>query len=274
MKRSAPLLFTTLLLSACVSSSDLQKLSNQISDVQDDVAALKREASSKDEVEKVNSRLAQQTTTILKSAADVTVKIDQMDEKLQNTQGSIEQSNYRIDKIVQQLTGVQRDVDELKMIRAAQQQATTGQPMADEVTVQAPPAPASPAGQDPLQTYQGAFRDYQRGNYDLAIAGFSDYLKSNPNTDLSDNALYWIGESLFSQKKYREAIEQFDSVITRFPKSAKVSGALLKKGLSYIETGQKAQGIVQLQYVVHEHSTTQEASLARQKLKSLGIDAQ
>ncbi len=48
--------------------------------------------------------------------------------------------------------------------------------------------------------------------------------------------------------------------------------SLLKKGYGYISLGEKAQGVVQLQYVVHEHPTSQEASLARQKLKALGIE--
>ena len=53
--------------------------------------------------------------------------------------------------------------------------------------------------------------------------------------------------------------------------SDKVPGALLKKGYAYIALGEKAQGIVQLQYVVHEHPSSQEASLARQKLQTLGV---
>jgi len=132
-------------------------------------------------------------------------------------------------------------------------------------------APTTPAG-DPMETYQAAYRDYQRGNYDLAIEGFREFLAANTSSDLADNASYWIGESLFSQKKYREAIEQFDSVVNRFPKSDKVPGALLKKGYAYINIGEKAHGVVQLQYVLHEHPKSQEAALARQKLKQLGIE--
>ncbi len=60
-----------------------------------------------------------------------------------------------------------------------------------------------------METYQAAYRDYQRGNFDLAIEGFRDFLATSPQSDLADNAAYWVGESLFSQKKYRDAIEQF-----------------------------------------------------------------
>jgi TolA-binding protein len=61
-------------------------------------------------------------------------------------------------------------------------------------------------------------------------------------------------------------------VVNKYPKSDKVPGSLLKKGYAYINLGERAQGIVQLQYVVHEHPGSQEASLARQRLRQLGVE--
>jgi tol-pal system protein YbgF len=178
--------------------------------------------------------------------------------------------------MAQQITQIQHDIDELKAAAAR----ASAQPAMTEVTVPgtanpAPmpaPPPATVPGEDPVQMYQSAYRDYQRSNFDLAIAGFKEFVAKNPNSDLADNAAYWIGESLYSQKKYREAIAQFDSVVTKYPKSDKVAGALLKKGYAYIALGEKSQGIVQLQYVVHEHPTSPEAAVARQRLKALGVD--
>ena len=271
-KLAASLLFACL--TACVTGSDVEKLQSQISDLQEQVAQLKRTASSKEEVQNVNARIAEQTQTLLKSNAALVAKVDQIDEKMNSTQGGIEQTNYRVDKLAQQVTQIQHDVDELKAAAAR----AAAQPAMTEVTVPGAanpaPNPAPVPGEDPVQMYQSAYRDYQRGNFDLAIAGFREFAAKNPNSDLADNAAYWIGESLYSQKKYREAIAQFDSVVTKYPKSDKVAGALLKKGYAYIALGEKSQGIVQLQYVVHEHPKSQEASLARQKLKQLGVDTQ
>ena len=269
--RFFPILGVVLLAVGCASTGDVQQLHSQVADLQEQVAQLKQTASNKSEVESINARIADQTQQLLKSNATLVAKVDQMDEKISNTQGAMEQTNYRVDKLVQQLTQAQQDLEQLKGAAARTGAATAApgtQPPLTEVAVAPPPAPA----EDPMQTYQAAYRDYQRGNFDLAIAGFRDFIARNPNSDLADNAAYWVGESLFSQKKYREAIEQFDSVVTTYPKSDKVPGALLKKGYAYISLGEKAQGIVQLQYVVHEHPNTQEASLARQRLKQLGIE--
>lgn len=259
---------------ACVTSSDVEKLQSQISDLQEQLAQVKRTASSKEEVNNVNRTIAEQTQTLLKSNATLVAKVDQIEDKIQNAQGATEQTNYRLDRMTQQLTQTQHDVDELKAGAARAAAAAVAPvpnpaPSSGEMTVQPSTAPS----EDPMQTYQAAYRDYQQGHYDLAVAGFRDFAAKNPNSELSGNAAYWIGESLYSQKKYREAIQQFDSVVTKYPRSDKVAGALLKKGYAYIALGEKSQGIVQLQYVVHEHPTSPEAALARQKLKSLGVDS-
>lgn len=264
--RVSAVLAAALAASGCASSSDFKQLQDQVAELQEELANVKSTTSSKEDVQGVSQRIAEQTETLLRSNATLVAKVSEIEERIQNTQGGIEQTNYRIDQISQQVTRQQSELESLKS--RPELPPATGAPSVSEVTV---PAPVSPTA-DPMETYNAAFRDYQRGNFDLAIEGFREFVAASANSDLADNAAYWIGESLFSQKKYREAIEQFDSVVTRFPRSDKVPGALLKKGYAYISLGERAQGVVQLQYVVHEHPQSQEASLARQRLKTLGID--
>ena len=271
----------TLLASGCISTSDFEAAQRQIGELQEELASIKRTASSKEEVQNVNVRIAEQTEQLLRSNATLVTKVSAIEERLQTTQGSVEEGTHRTDQLAQQLARAQRDLDDVKALIAQMQTAPpvpatpadattpgTTAPSSSQVTV--PASPVSSA--DPMDTYQAAYRDYQRGNYDLSIEGFRDFLSTNKVADLADNAEYWIGESLFSQKKYREAIEQFDTVVTKYPRSDKVPGALLKKGYAYINIGERAQGIVQLQYVLHEHPRSQEAGLARQKLRALGIE--
>ena len=271
-----------LVASGCISTEDFEASKRQIAELQDELASIKRTASSKEEVQNVNVRIAEQTEQLLRSNATLVAKVDQIEERLQTTQGSSEQSSYRVDQLAQQLAKAQRDLDDIRqLIAALQQPAASALPPDSDAAASAASGtapssstltvPAGPSG-DPNQIYQAAYRDYQKGNFDLAIEGFRDFLSVNRIGDLADNAEYWIGESLFSQKKYKEAIEQFDVVVSKYPRSDKVPGALLKKGYAYISIGERAQGVVQLQYVVHEHPKSQEAALARQRLKQLGIE--
>lgn len=281
MKTLRLLILTAASLAAvsCVSTSDFQRAQDQIAELQEELANVKRTSAGKEEVQGVNVRIAEQTETLLRSNATLVAKVAELEDRMQNTQGSTEQTNYRLDQLAQQLTQAQRDMENVRALIAQLQQVQTQMPAttpaaggtapsSSEVTVPARPA----ASGNPMETYQAAYRDYQRGNYDLAIEGFREFLDGNARSELSDNAAYWIGESLFSQKKYREAIQQFDAVVNNYPRSEKVPGALLKKGYAYISVGERAQGVVQLQYVLHEHPKSQEAALARQRLKQLGIE--
>lgn len=272
-----------LLLTGCATSSDVQNLQSQIKELQDQLAQAKRTTAGKEEVQGINQRIADQTQQLLKSNATLVAKVDQIEDKMNNTQGSIEQTNFRLDRMAQQLTQAQRDIDDLKA--AAARAAAAPQPT--------PPAPATPGAmpatvpapqpavtevnvpatsENPMEVYQAAYRDYQRGNFDLALAGFRDFLKNYPNSELSSNAEYWIGESLYSQKKYSEAIEQFNGVVNKYPKSDKAPGALLKKGYAYLALNDRPRAIVQFQYVVHEYPSSRESALAKDRLKQLGID--
>lgn len=282
MKTLRLLILTAASLAAvsCVSTSDFQRAQDQIAELQEELANVKRTSAGKEEVQGVNMRIAEQTETLLRSNATLVAKVAELEDRMQNTQGSTEQTTYRLDQLAQQLTQAQREMQDVRALIAQLQQVqtqmpattpggtATNAPSSSEVTV--PSGPASSG--NPMETYQSAYRDYQRGNFDLAIEGFRDFLDGNARSELSDNAAYWIGESLFSQKKYREAIQQFDAVVNNYPRSEKVPGALLKKGYAYINVGERAQGVVQLQYVLHEHPKSQEAALARQRLKQLGIE--
>jgi TolA-binding protein len=81
-----------------------------------------------------------------------------------------------------------------------------------------------------------------------------------------------MGESQFAQKKHREAITEFDRLLRDYPKSDKAAASLLKKGYALLELQQRPEGVVQLQYVVHEYPSSEEARLARARLKSLGVE--
>src|SRR3954467_15125625 len=141
--RNAVLAAAALSSVACVSTSDGEKLQSQISDLQDQLAQVKRTASSKEEVNNVNRTIAEQTQTLLKSNATLVAKVDQIEDKIQNAQGATEQTNYRLDRMTQQLTQTQHDVDDLKaaVARAAAAPANPGPaPSGSELTVQ-PPTP-------------------------------------------------------------------------------------------------------------------------------------
>jgi tol-pal system protein YbgF len=101
------------------------------------------------------------------------------------------------------------------------------------------------------------------------MEGFASYLSSFPKGTLAPNAQYWLGECYFSQRKFDQAIDEFDKVIKNYPKNARVPSALLKKAYSYLELKDESQAHQILELVVKRYPQSREATLAKDKLKLL-----
>ena len=246
-------------LAGCVSSTDIDSLRAQIVELQRQIQVLQAQGSSKQEVAELQSTIQQQTDRLLKAEADMRLDLGELSGQLGQLQGQLEDTNYRLSQLSQQIAAASQD---LKVVRSATAPSD-------------PAAPTTPgaATTDPETLYQTAYSDYLRGAYDLALLGFRQYLDAYPETDLTDNAVYWIGECYYRQQRYSGAIAEYDRVLERWPRSDKTASALLKKGYAQIELGDRASGTAQLERVIRTFPNSDEANLARQRLQNLGVDS-
>jgi tol-pal system protein YbgF len=132
------------------------------------------------------------------------------------------------------------------------------------------PSPVVPIPtMSPQEAYSVAYNDYLKGNYEMAIESFKLYRQQFPDSPLADNALYWIGECRYSQRKFEEAIDAFDELIVAYPQGDKASAAHLKKGLSFIELGRKPEALAALKILVAKYPLEEEARIAQDKIREL-----
>jgi len=132
-----------------------------------------------------------------------------------------------------------------------------------------PQPPSQAPTMSPQEAYSVAYNDYLKGNYDLAVESFKLYRQQFPDSPLADNALYWIGECRYSQRKFEEAIDAFDELILAYPQGDKAAAAYLKKGLSFIELGRKPEALAALKLLVAKYPLEEEARIAQDKIREL-----
>src|SRR5262249_47753927 len=133
------------------------------------------------------------------------------------------------------------------------------------------PAPgAAAAAPAPRELYSQAYADFARGNYDLAIQGFTEYIKNYPGTDFTDNAQYWIGECLYGKKQYNEAIEAWNTLFRDYPSSDKLPDARVKKGMALERLGRRSQALVEYRFVIDRFPNSPAARIARERLNPWG----
>jgi tol-pal system protein YbgF len=117
--------------------------------------------------------------------------------------------------------------------------------------------------------YDTAYLDMVRGNYDLAMQGFREFLQTGSENELKDNAQYWIGECFYAERNHDEAIAAFQRVVDEYPRGNKVPAALFKIGKCYYELNDPEEASRYFQSVIGGYPHSEESKLAREYLSDL-----
>ena len=95
--------------------------------------------------------------------------------------------------------------------------------------------------------YDAAMNLMSRAQYAEASAAFRAYADNNPDdTELTPQAIYWVGNMAFAQRDYPTAQRSFAEVIKKYPKSPRAGDAMLKLAQSFMGLGQKSEGCTTL----------------------------
>jgi len=96
-----------------------------------------------------------------------------------------------------------------------------------------------------------------------------EFIDNHPDHPLAVNAAYWIGEAFYGEKKYENAILQFQDIIEGHPDHNKVPDALLKQGLAFQAMDDRDNARVILEKVVEDHPDSNAAAKAEKILADL-----
>lgn len=102
------------------------------------------------------------------------------------------------------------------------------------------PGKAASAGNDPLEQYNYAMGLLTEANYPAAEQAMRSFVQRFPKDRLAGNAQYWLGETFYVRKLYRNAATAFAQGYERYPKSPKAPDDLLKLGMSLAALNEKA----------------------------------
>ena len=100
------------------------------------------------------------------------------------------------------------------------------------------PGTANPSftpANNPQEAFEFSKIYIQTGEYDLAEAGFRQFIETYPDNALVPEARYWIGESQLQRQQYRQAAESFLTIYEMDAQGALVPDSLFKLGLALRE---------------------------------------
>ncbi len=145
-----------------------------------------------------------------------------------------------------------------------------GEPDDDEEASSTPvmPPPAEAALTE-AQAYAAAKQAYDEGEWDAAFESFEAFIERFPQSDLADNARFWIGEIYYNQGLFKQAVIEYQAVIETYPDGNKVPAAYLKQGISFHSLGENENARLAMQELLRQYPEANEARIARQYMSRL-----
>jgi len=87
------------------------------------------------------------------------------------------------------------------------------------------------------EAYDQAFNLLKQSKYQDAIEQFQQLADTWPNSQLADDAYYWMSEARYVNREFESALGGFRTIVTRYPDSQRVPEALLKIGYIQYDIG-------------------------------------
>jgi tol-pal system protein YbgF len=99
--------------------------------------------------------------------------------------------------------------------------------------------PSMSSGGSAKELYETAYGYLLQQDYGAAEVSFEEFLQRYPSDRLAADAQYWLGETLYVQRRYKPAAQAFLKVMQSHQGSAKVPNSLLKLAMTLEQLGQK-----------------------------------
>jgi len=202
------------------------------------------------------------------SLIDLTVQMDELQRQTADLQGRTESLEYNSNGTASRQRDLYVDLDDRiqNLERILLATSAAGAPGSRNA---APGQLPVPGGTD-RENYEAAFELLKQQQYEAAAVAFQQFLASFPNSQLADNAQYWLAEAYYVTDRFEDALHQFQVVIGDYPRSRKIPDALLKIGYSNYELGRWDGARSALELVRDNHADSTAARLANQRLKRMG----
>ncbi len=117
--------------------------------------------------------------------------------------------------------------------------------------------------QNESNDYEMALGYFKDGKYKLSQDAFANFTLNYPNSSLAPNAQYWLGNSLYAQHNFGQALEAYKKTFEKWPDNPKASDALLGFANCQSELGNKTAARRSYEELISKYSSSMAAERAR-----------
>jgi len=253
MKR---LLLVALLCTACVTTAqegeqmrqDIAALRTDLKKEIDTASADRQKLSNEQQQRSraLQEALDQLSRAARKSGADLAVDLEKAQNDLAQIRGMLEVSQHRLDQMDQANAERDRRIDENARFVANRQKELEH--------------PSDKAG-----LYAAARKKLDAGDTGAARQFLTEFLAKYNKDELAGNAQYWLGETYYAEKRWNDAIVEFQKVLKDHRGSEKTPDALLKIGMSFQNQGDCKNALLFFDEVEQAYKSAPATKIAREQ---------
>ena len=220
------------------------------------------------QVKDLTIQTSERIDTLSKAQFELVNQIQSLRDENASLRGQIETLNYDLESTKKRQQDFYIDLDgRLRKFEPQSASATETNP-ADTAKPQSDPAkktasdPASEA-----RDYEKALNLFKANKIKEAASAFDGFTKTYPDSTLTPNAQYWLGNAYFSLHDCKKSIAAHKIVINKWPQHAKASDSMINIATCQQELGDTKGVKSTLEAVISKYPGTPAAATAKQRLK-------
>jgi tol-pal system protein YbgF len=200
-------------------------------------------------------RAAEDMAQLRRSLLDLQAQIEALRAEQANLRGQNEQLTRDIGDLQRRQKDIAQGVDErLRQFEPIQ------------VTVDGKEFAVEPAEK---KEYEGALSLFRQGNFQQAQIAFADFIKRNPKSGYLPTSLFWLGNSQYATRDYKEAIANFKSLLSVAPDHLRAPEAALSIANCQSELKDAKANRKTLEDLIKVYPDSEAASAARERLSKM-----
>ncbi|WP_313953437.1 tol-pal system protein YbgF [Accumulibacter sp.] len=214
---------------------------------------------------KSNERL----DTVAKGQMELANQIQALRDENARLRGQVETLNYELEAAKKRQQDFYVDLDgRLRKIEAPVASGTDAAPAGG--SQQAPAESPKKVASDPAtetREYEAALNLFRANKLKEAAAAFEAFAKAHPDSTLTPNAYYWLGNAHYALRDCKKGIDAQRMVVSKWPAHAKAADALLNVATCQQELGDSKSARATLEALLAKYPESSAANAARQRLK-------
>ena len=202
-------------------------------------------------IEQVNAQLTQ----LRRSVLELSNLIESLRSELANSRGKSEQ-------LARDLADAQRLQKDI--VQGTEDRFKRLEP--SKVSVDGLEFMAAPAE---IREYDTALATMRKGDFAQALPAFSEFVRRYSSSGYQPSALFWLGNLHYSQRNYKEALNQYRALVSASPAHLRAPEALLSIANCQLELKDPKASRKTLEELVKAYAESEAASLAKARLAKL-----